>query len=102
MQVGTTVIALEYRRTDVKDRDKRAKEDAYRRRVEDEISDERRVCLVGNMRALCMSAHVRLHCSEPLSNRSSRLTLEYAIWLSVRVLGERTPHRFDADNIDAL
>ena len=58
--MGTSVIALEYRRTDLKDRDKRSKEDAYRERVEHEISDERRVCLCSARCMRCASADPRL------------------------------------------
>jgi len=62
--VGTGVIAWEYRRTDLKDRDKRAKEDAYRTRVEDEISDERRVRL--RMTCTCVMSYA----AEALLTRS--------------------------------
>lgn len=42
-QVGTGIIALEFRRSDNKDREKRAKEAEYRERVDREIREERQV-----------------------------------------------------------
>jgi len=66
--VGTGVIAWEYRRTDLKDRDKRAKEDAYRTRVEDEISDERRVRLI-IAHTYVMSQSAETHFTRGLEHR---------------------------------
>ena len=73
LQVGTGVIAWEYRRTDLKDRDKRAKEDAYRTRVEDEISDERRVRL--RIICACITSYVSRCILRGLEHRPDVLTV---------------------------
>ena len=44
MQVGVAVIAWEYERQRRKDLDKKAKEDAFRKQVDEKYIEEHRVC----------------------------------------------------------
>ena len=55
--MGTGVIALELRRSDAKDREKKAREAAYRERIDQDLREERQVLF-----RIRISTHFALTC----------------------------------------